>query len=1214
MKIFKNSLWIGFFLLITGHVFAQLQVVNTGITPAQMVQNVLVGGGVVVTNVAFQGQIPQQIGTFTTGGTPTNLGMSSGLVLSSGDVMDAPGPNNSSSITSNTSSGTDPDLAELVGSSYTINDAAVLQFDFVPTSDTVKFKWVFGSDEYHEYVNSSFNDVFGFFISGPGITGPYTNNAVNIALVPNTTLPVTIDNVNNGTGGTGPCSNCQYFVNNTGGGTIEYDGFTVKLTAWRLVTPCLTYHIKIAVADVGDSSYDSAVFLEAGSFTSNGLSSTVNYSSSIDTTAIRGCSQAAVNFTLANAVSNPTTINYQIAGTAVNGVDYTTIGNSVTIPAGQTTASIIIDPLVGTGNAPIETVYIITSATPCQSDTIKIFIRDYQDVVLTASNDTSICAGGTANVSVAASGGITPYTYNWSSSQTTNSISVSPPSTTTYTVTVSDACHPYYEEVIVTVNPNPTSTFSAPPVCASVLPSPINLSYITWNGTAEAGATFLWTLSGNAQPTSVYTTQGPIEAYWLWDNTQNTNYFNITLTITNLSGCTSTTTTTISVVPADNSNCCVAPTMNAGPDVSVCGFDYAFNASISGSSVGTWSMVSGPGSASFSDVNNSSAIVTVTAFGQYTFQWYGESGACNASDNIVVNFLPFPNPIAGVDADVCGTTYDLQGNTVSGMTGTWTCVTPGVVFGNASSGTSNVTVAFPGEYDFIWTLDNSVCNQSDGVTITFYPVPAPNAGSDQTVCGNTVDLTGTPNGSQFTGQWTGPMGILFTPNDTTPVTTAMVLPMTTSATFWWHQSNANCTDSDAVVITFQPFAGPGQVVAGFDTAVCDTFVILNGTNYISGTTTTWSTTASNVIISDPYAENATISINPSVTDYGDSSKYVVTMIFTVSNSENCTARDYVNVTFYELPQAAAGIDAAVCILTHNLSGRPSIAMGTGTWSTLTIPPPVGTTQCIPNFTSQIYPTTATNDPNATITVPCYGIYTFVWREQNAFYNTCSTTDTVIIEFVETPNINAGVDQYVCGDTTQLNAIYDPNADIFTWNVATVFWLNPVTFERDSTQISNPTAWVNHIHTVNDSVVFIATQVNLSTIPLPSTVPCAASNEVVVYFYVDYPASHTWNPIDSVQCGPQLCNLNASQPPQGIGQWVDNIGTTDFTPDSYAWLNACADVESYGNHVFYWVVKNGINPYTNQAVCIDSSDAIPIRFIQLPIANSGGQLWADNPQS
>ena len=103
-----------------------------------------------------------------------------------------------------------------------------------------------------------YNDVFGFFVSGPNPAGGnYTN--YNVARIPGTAVPVTIDNVNSG-------SYSSYYVNNGTGLTVVYDGFTTVLTAWCLVTPCNQYHIKIAIGDAGDGAYDSGVFLEENSF------------------------------------------------------------------------------------------------------------------------------------------------------------------------------------------------------------------------------------------------------------------------------------------------------------------------------------------------------------------------------------------------------------------------------------------------------------------------------------------------------------------------------------------------------------------------------------------------------------------------------------------------------------------------------------------------------------------------------------------------------------------------------------------------------------------------------------------------------------------------------------------------------------------------------------------------------------------------------------
>ena len=255
--------------------YGQLIVDNTTQTPAQLVQNVLLGSGITVSNITFNGTaanantIRDQVGHFTNGVT-TNIGIDSGIILSTGRATAAIGPNNSGSTTLVTATplGGDPDLAAIATGS--INTKAILEFDFVPVGQSLSFNFVFGSEEYLEWVGSSFNDVFGFFLSGPGITGPYSNGAINIALVPSTTTPISINNVN-------ATSNNAYYVNNGTGSTpgvnqtIQYDGFTTVIAALGNVQCGQTYHIKLAISNVGDSSFDSAVFLQAQSFNTTPL-------------------------------------------------------------------------------------------------------------------------------------------------------------------------------------------------------------------------------------------------------------------------------------------------------------------------------------------------------------------------------------------------------------------------------------------------------------------------------------------------------------------------------------------------------------------------------------------------------------------------------------------------------------------------------------------------------------------------------------------------------------------------------------------------------------------------------------------------------------------------------------------------------------------------------------------------------------------------------
>jgi len=221
--------------------------------PTYLIDNVLLGGGIVASNHNYEGD-SCQIGFFNA--VNTNLGLDSGIIMATGEIENLVPGNLGFTIISNIV--TDPDLLNvansvpgMIGQSFSvssINDVAKLEFDFVPTSDTITFRYVFGSQEYFAFENTAYNDVFGFFLSGPGIAGPYANGAVNLAIVPgsNPPLPITISSVNSVT----PI-NQQYFVNNQNGlDTIaDADGMTTVFTAVAVVQCGEQYHIRLAIAD-----------------------------------------------------------------------------------------------------------------------------------------------------------------------------------------------------------------------------------------------------------------------------------------------------------------------------------------------------------------------------------------------------------------------------------------------------------------------------------------------------------------------------------------------------------------------------------------------------------------------------------------------------------------------------------------------------------------------------------------------------------------------------------------------------------------------------------------------------------------------------------------------------------------------------------------------------------------------------------------------------
>jgi hypothetical protein len=175
-------------------------------------------------------------------------------VLTTGRALFIEGPNEDDGAGEDVGAPGDAGLAAIVGTDT--YDAAVLEIDFTPSGNQVEFRYVFGSEEYNEWVGSDYNDVFAFFVNG-----------VNRALIPGTSTPGAINNVNCGT-------NSAYYLNNTTSETgcsnrnlnTQLDGLTVVLTLVAPVNPGVSNILRLAIADTSDGILDSAVMLQSGTF------------------------------------------------------------------------------------------------------------------------------------------------------------------------------------------------------------------------------------------------------------------------------------------------------------------------------------------------------------------------------------------------------------------------------------------------------------------------------------------------------------------------------------------------------------------------------------------------------------------------------------------------------------------------------------------------------------------------------------------------------------------------------------------------------------------------------------------------------------------------------------------------------------------------------------------------------------------------------------
>lgn len=357
---------------------------NTNWTPDRLVREVFLGTGscAIVSNVIYTGDT-RSVGYFKRNPNNPSFPLKEGIILSTGKVSDAIGPNNVINITTEMHTPGDVDIAK-IAAPHISYDAAVLTFDFVPSTTSMTFRYIFASDEYPQWSCSQYNDMFGFFVSGPGISpdpAGFADGAKNIALLQDGVTPVTINNIRAGGWNqythTGPNPSCpdlnaEYYVAVPAHSTsIEYDGRTVVLSATiHGLTPCATYRIKFAIADVSDRRWDSAVFLEALSFdTGSDIQfKNLNFKGLETSTIFRNCNQNTLRIERTNGnLENSEEITYTVSGTAVYGTHHTLQGGTVTIPVGQSFVEIpysILDNPIPGGSATI----VVETITGCLCD------------------------------------------------------------------------------------------------------------------------------------------------------------------------------------------------------------------------------------------------------------------------------------------------------------------------------------------------------------------------------------------------------------------------------------------------------------------------------------------------------------------------------------------------------------------------------------------------------------------------------------------------------------------------------------------------------------------------------------------------------------------------------------------------------------------------------------------------------------------------------
>ncbi len=705
---------------------AQLQI-TTENNAIALVQKLL-GEGVTVSNISYSGSA-LAAGIFHNI-SGTSIGIDSGLALTSGRAktvglnwgLDGNGVITAGAALANYSqfNGSiytgDADLANSISVDSTRTyDACILEFDFVPLGDTVKFRYVFSSEEYSLFNVCLFNDAFAFFVSGPGIAG-----LKNIALVPNTNLPVSIFNVNDVPGGGCP-NNTVYYTHNILNKQFTHNGHTTVFTAFSAVQPCETYHLKLVIADVNDPNLDSGVFLEAGSLSSNAIS--IENITQVDPQnnyyLVEGCNAGAFKIKRPFVESSPLNVSLSYAGTAINGVDMQLLPTTVTIPANQKEVIVNVIPVIDNTLEGIETIkiYALAGGGGCRGNTATdstiIQIRDYDTLGIVP--DTAKTCRNTP-VQLTAYNGYS--SYQWDNDPTLSSLTIRNP----IALPVNEFTTYYCTSTFGTCRGR-DSTFIQTKTLHLISKTEINCKDAT-TGEIQVDAGALW-----VAPVGYSFNNGPWQTVNIFSNLPVGIY---------------------KVKIRDATSCIdslVIPITQLYPDFLISGIPIQA-ATCTGNADGTATInLTGgktPYQYSLDGINFQNSNVFNLTAGNYTI-FVKDNNNCVTSQNI---FIPLNDNVtveAGPDKTICeGRSVPLttQSNANSFI---WL---PGIALDNT---TLQSPVANPvTTIKYYVTATTGICNQVDSVTVFVNPAPNANAGHDSTICfGRNIQLNGSGGISYF---------------------------------------------------------------------------------------------------------------------------------------------------------------------------------------------------------------------------------------------------------------------------------------------------------------------------------------------------------------------------------------------------------------------------------------------------------------------------------
>lgn len=578
---------------------AQVQITQDNLTPTEFA-NLLIGNGVTISNVTFNGQTTDIntpkicLGRFEGN---SSLNISDGLVMSLENANYIEGPNDVEAsqptfdplfveqveqiIDQQFSPLTyDPDLSPLIPGGNSAEFVIVLEFDFVPQSNQFNLNYVWASEEYLRYAppcnaiptddpflggvttNEGYYDVFGMFLTGPNPAGG-NYNADNICTLPDGSV-ISTETIN-------PSFNSEYFAHNfhfpnTSTGpdaadayngildsipdcptdidqTHQFNGWTVPLTGSSEIYCDSTYHMKIAIASCSDNLFPSAILLQTGSFSASPLSIYADNSLS-GSPSYEGCGNNTFYFTRpGNEAGTTLTLNLSYSGTATN-PDHSNLPTTITFNPGDTTVSFDFDVIEDNSVEGQETIIVSTEVpdpcSPGQTTTVTgtCIIQDYPEMSVSVSNATADCPRlDSVELTSTVSGGIPGYAYSWNNNSTTESIYA--PINTQGSTT--------YTLTVTDVcqrTQSGTGNVIVNPYLASFTANPISGNApleVTFTNTSQDGQNYIWNFGNGEDEVSVNDL-----------SQQNTTYtdagtYTPTLVMTNAQGCYDSTSVVITV-------------------------------------------------------------------------------------------------------------------------------------------------------------------------------------------------------------------------------------------------------------------------------------------------------------------------------------------------------------------------------------------------------------------------------------------------------------------------------------------------------------------------------------------------------------------------------------------------------------------------------------------------------------------------------------------